>query len=228
MPEVMQNPPWVNPNRRTISAPKNPLDQSTVVSIFPVDVVEVKPTIQPGIFKIPKGSYENPSVLVVGSSSWWREIDEHQPLLEIPNSSVQIAQSIVVDYSQGLFCYSKGNSEPGLFWVPGSFDAAGIKKNFKKELDLQNTLQRTWYTEVVKMADVLWSRSSNNPLSINQLMKIAAEQLGLKNKAWMQDFTTIHMGNCPACGSLHNPIFPICAVCKYVVNKDRAKELGIS
>src|SRR3972149_6495957 len=58
--------------RRVIRAPINPLDRSTVISIYPKDIVEVKHTIQPGIFKIPKGSYKVPSITVIGPSSWWR------------------------------------------------------------------------------------------------------------------------------------------------------------
>src|SRR6187200_2386767 len=89
-------------NRRTIRAPVNSLDKSTVVSILPKRIYETKITIQPGVFEIAPGSMEHPSVLVVGASSWWREVDVDQPLLEIPVSSIQVADSIVKDYCNGL------------------------------------------------------------------------------------------------------------------------------
>jgi hypothetical protein len=74
------------------------MDKTTIVSIYPNEIIETKPTIQPGRFVIPAGSFEKPSITVVGPSSWWREIDMDQPLLEIPVSSVQIADSVIKDY----------------------------------------------------------------------------------------------------------------------------------
>src|SRR5687768_8340890 len=88
--------------RKTIRAAVNPLDKCTVVSIFPKEVNETKPTIQPGFFHVDAGSYEHPSLLVVGPSSWWREFDENQPLTEIPQSSVIVANSIVRDFCIGI------------------------------------------------------------------------------------------------------------------------------
>ena len=79
-------------HRMAMRAPVNPLDKSTVVSIFPREIHEIKHTLIPGEFYIPPGSYENPSILVVGPSSWWRDIDPDQPLIEIPVSSVLIAK----------------------------------------------------------------------------------------------------------------------------------------
>ena len=72
MLQVGEFPGLGNPNRRTIRAPINPLDKSTVVSILPKQISERKITIQPGIFEISPGSFDNPAILVVGPSSWWR------------------------------------------------------------------------------------------------------------------------------------------------------------
>ena len=101
-------------NRRTIRAPVNPLDKSTVISILPKPISERKATIQPGMFELPPGTFENPSILVVGTSSWWREVDENQPLLEIPVSSVQVADSIVRDYCNGLLACDMAEKMPGI------------------------------------------------------------------------------------------------------------------
>jgi hypothetical protein len=106
--------------RRAIRAPVNPLDKSTVVSIFPKYILEKKCTIQPGVFEIQPGTYDAPAILVVGSSSWWKEVDDNQPLLEIPHSSIQIADSIVRDYCNGIVGCDMGNNMPGLFYVMGA------------------------------------------------------------------------------------------------------------
>src|SRR6266699_3223594 len=107
--------PWIQPlNRRTIKAPSNPLDKSTIISIFSRPVHEIKHTLDPGNFHITAGSIENPSILVVGPSSWWKELDESQPLLEIPVSSIQIADSIVKDYINTMLMSNAGDCTPGI------------------------------------------------------------------------------------------------------------------
>src|SRR3990167_5640556 len=132
--------------RRVIRAPINPLDRSTVISIYPKDIVEVKHTIQPGIFKIPKGSYKVPSITVIGPSSWWRELDDSQPLLEIPVSSVQVADSIV------------------------------ILSKHRTELETAKNRQQNWFANLVKIGDTLWSRSNGNPIAISDDMRLAAQE----------------------------------------------------
>jgi hypothetical protein len=214
-------------HRRTIRGPVNPLDKSTIVSIFPKEIEERKPTIQPGIFKIPAGSYENPAILVVGPSSWWRDIDEEQPLLEIPVSSIQIADSVVKDYCNGILACNMDTHMPGMFYVPGSQqDSKGvvdhkatlewIKKNFKAELDAAKVRQNNWYSLLLRLADSLWARSNGNPLAIADDMRLAAKELQQEGKKdWMKDFQMVDMVRCKACGTLKNPQFPVCAACHF-------------
>jgi hypothetical protein len=202
--------------RRTIRGVTNPMDKSTIVSIYPKEINEVKHTIEPGRFVIPAGSYENPAILVVGPSSWWREIDEEQPLLEIPVSSIQIADSVVKDYCNGILACNMGDSMPGLFYVPGEFNLEGIRKSFAQQLESTKVKQHKFYSELVKLADALWARSQGNPLAISDDMRLAARELNLSGtKDWMKDFTMINMVRCKACGQLKNPEFPICASCRF-------------
>ena len=114
-------------HRRTIRAPVNPMDKSTIVSILPKFISERKATIQPGTFEITPGSFEKPALLVVGPSSWWREIDENQPLLEIPVSSIQVADSVVKDYCNGLLACNMSDMMPGLFYLPGEYNLDKLK-----------------------------------------------------------------------------------------------------
>lgn len=209
-------PGFVNLRRQTVRAPVNPLDKSTVVSIYPKEIDEVKHTIQPGRFIIPPGSYEKPAILVVGPSSWWRDVDLEQPLLEIPVSSIQIADSVVKDYCNGILGCNMGDSMPGLFYLPGEIKIEQLKKEFSHKLDAAQTKQKVFWANLVKLADMLWARSSGNPLAISDDMRLAARELNLTaNKDWMKDFTMISMVRCKACGSLKNPEFPICATCRF-------------
>ena len=213
--------------RRTIRGPINPLDRSTVVSIFPKDIEEKKPTIQPGIFRIPAGTVENPGILIVGPSSWWRDIDEEQPLLEIPVSSIQIADSVVRDYLNGYLACNMDSHMPGLFYVMGCKNNTKgepdpiatqewVKKEYKGEIEKARTRQQNWYTLLIKMADSLWARSNGNPLAIADDMRLAAKELNLTaTKDWMKEFQMVDMVRCKACGSLKNPQFPVCAQCHF-------------
>lgn len=214
-------------NKRTISAQRNPLDKSTVVSIYPMDLDERKPTTSPSRFIVPKGNYETPSILVVEGSSWWREIDEYMPLLEITHHSTQVADSIVRDYCVGMQECNMKDQMPGLFWIPGAFSVDKIKKDFKGLLDAAKEHQKKWYLALVKSADSLWARTNGNPMAVGELMRLAARELGLEEKEWYRDIETVGMERCPACGSFGNPAFPVCQVCKAVKNTELAKERKI-
>jgi hypothetical protein len=212
-------------NRRTIRAEPNPLDRSTIVSIFPREVISINHTIQPGKFLIPAGSYEKPSLLVIGTSSWWKELDENQPLLEITHSSPVMAESIIKDFCNGLLGCNMGNKMPGLFFVPGEFTLAKIVTEKKPLLDNARENQRRWYEDLVVMADASWARAHGNPLAIWDIMRVAARDLG-KDKAWIKDFQVAELFPCKACGFMRNQLYPVCPNCKTVdVNHPGAKDL---
>lgn len=214
--------------RATIRAPINPMDKSTVVSIYPRKIVEIKPTITPGKFEVPAGSFEAPGLLVITPSSWWREIDEEQPLLEIPNSSIQVADSVVKDWCNGLLACNMSDVMPGLTYLPGEIGLAELKAKYLHVLVKLRDNQNRWYAALVKLADMSWAKTNGNPLSISEDMREAARALNLVNKDWMIDFTQMEMVRCIACGSMRNPAFPVCQHCHAIIDKDKAKELGLT
>jgi hypothetical protein len=214
-------------NRRTVRSTPNPLDKSTIVSIFPERVEEFKATIMPGNFVIEPGSYDKPSLLVVEPSSWWKELDQNQPLLEIQVSSILIADSIIKDWCNGLFECNMSTAGPGLFFVPGNKSVADIKKDHKDMLDSVAVRQKNWYISLIRAADNLWASTNGNPRSISRHMKLAAQELQMKDKPWLKDFTTLELKNCPACGVLRNDAFPMCANCKTIIDKAAYEKLGL-
>ena len=215
-------------NRRTIRAPINPMDKSTVVSILPKRIEERKVTIQPGLFIIEPGTFENPAVLIVGPSSWWREVDIDQPLLEIPVSSIQIADSVVKDYCNGILACDMDSRMPGLFYIPGENDSKSVLKNHMPLLMKARENQRRWFHELVRIADILWSRSNGNPLSISDDARLACKELNITQKPWLGDLQTSELVRCKACGSLRNPQFPVCQTCKAVSDPELAKSLNLT
>lgn len=215
--------------RRAIRAPVNEMDKSTVISIYPRPIVEKKVTISPGVFELDAGTFDDPAVLVVGPSSWWRELDEEQPLLEIPVSSIQIADSVVKDFCNGILACNMGDTMPGLFYLPGAYTRGQIKKEKVAELINAQNKQKNWYKILVRIADTLWARTNGNPLTISDDMRLAAKELNLESgKDWTKDTVTMELVRCIACGSLGNPLYPVCAVCKAIKDPVKAKELGIT
>lgn len=228
MAMVGEFPGLAQMNRRTIRAEINPMDKSTIVSILPKRISERKLTIQPGQFDIAPGSFDKPSVLTIGPSSWWREVDENQPLLEITVSSVQVADSIVKDYCNGLLGCNMGDLMPGLFYIPGEVSAEKLKKEHLAVLTVANNKQKNWYRELIRVADILWARSNGNPLSISDDARLACRELNIENKPWLGDIQATELVRCVACGSLRNQQFPICQTCKAIVDPEMAKKLNLS
>lgn len=202
--------------RRMIRSAKNPMDKCTIVSILPKDVLEVKHTIEPGIFNILAGTFEKPSILVVGSSSWWRDVDAEQPLLEIPNSSIQVAESVVKDYCNGMLGCDMADAMPGLFFVMGAKTVKQIQDEFRTKLDETKVKQDNWFKVLVRIADSLWARSNGNPLCVSDEMRLGAKALNMNDKPWLKDFQTVEMVRCKACGALKNPEFPVCGTCRAI------------
>ena len=225
---VGEFPGLAQTNRRTVRAPVNPMDKSTVVSILPKTVAARYATIQPGFFDLAPGTFENPSVLVVGPSSWWRDVDENQPLLEIPVSSIQIADSIVRDYANGLLACNMADQMPGLFYVPGDYTVERLKKEHVPLLTKAVAAQKKWFLELIRIADILWARSNGNPLSIQDDARLACRELNITAKPWLGDLQTAELVRCVACGALRNQMFPICQTCKAIADPVRAKELGLT
>jgi hypothetical protein len=212
--------------RRLIRSVKNPMDRCTIVSIFPKEISEIKHTIEPGKFIIPAGTFESPSALVVGSSSWWKDIDVDQPMLEIPVSSIQIADSVIKDYCNGMLGCNMGDAMPGLFFVLGEHKIMEIKLQYKTKLDDVKAKQDNWYRVLVRLADSLWSRTGGNPLAIWDEMRLAARSLNLNDKPWLKDFQQAELIRCAACGSMRDEAYPICPSCKSIDAKHPlAKEL---
>lgn len=212
---------------RQVRMPVNEYDKSTVFSILPKPVEDIKVTVERAHFFIPIASPEKPERLVVGASNWWREIDVDQPLLEIPVSSPQLAESIVRDYINGMVMCDMGENRPGLFWLPGDISIAKLLTEHKAVLEQAKTRQMNWFKLMVKLADVLWARTNGNPLSVSDDSRLAATHLKIVDRPWLMDFKTALLENCPACGTLRNNNFPVCANCKSVIDRKKFEELGL-
>jgi hypothetical protein len=220
--------PWLGNSRlNVIPMQVNELDKTTIFSIFPMDVKEYKITVFPGFFHIPAGTPEAPSNLVIGSSSWWKEITESNQILEIPQHSILMAESIVTDWASGMLGYERGNAQPGIFFIPGNLTVTEARKLHAERFKRAEEMQRRWYLNLVNLADVMWSRSSMNPMAISEHMRLAARELKLDDKDWLANYQAVALVKCIACGSPRNPAYPICPTCKAVADPEKAKTLNL-
>lgn len=215
-----------NDRRMAIRSAVNPYDKATIFSIYPQPIEEVKVTLQPGIFKIPAGRPEKPSRTVIGPSSWWRDVDPDQPLLEIPVSAVVVADAVVRDYNNSRLGSNMGDSMPGIFYMPGDMTVEELFEKYAPVLKSAILKQKKWYETLIKLADALWARTNGNPLAVPDDCRIAAKELSI-TKDWAVNFQRVEMVPCAACGALRNPNFPICSNCKNVIDKEKAEKLGL-
>jgi hypothetical protein len=212
--------------KAVIRGPVNNLDRATIVSILPREVVQVMHTVFPGKFVIPPGTYDNPSTLVVGPSSWWYDPSEESPLIEVPQSAIMMAESVINDYCKGLTEF-RTEAQPGLFFVPGEVGISVIKKDYVAHLNRAKIRQKEWFLALTKLADALWARSNGNPMVVSSDMKIAAQELNMTQKEWLKNQVTAELIKCKACGSLNSSAVVICPTCKVIIDEVRAKELGL-
>lgn len=220
MPQVLLD------HRRTVRMYDSEFDRSTIVSMYPLEVMEIKHTIEPGRFYIPPASPAHPKLLIVTGSSWWRDIAPDEPMLEVPQPSHMVAHAIVNDHNRAMFGFEADKAHPALFWLPGVVTLEELDKKFKAEKDKNIERQRAWFNNLIKEADKLWARTNGNPAAVPTIAKVAANEMGQK-RAWMESFSPEEVIKCPACGVLVNPAFPICANCKTVINKKKAEELKL-
>lgn len=232
--------PAIKVNRR----PKNPLDKCTLISVYPKAIVDYKPTAFPQTHRIEGAEPGKFSLLVVEGVSWFKELED-QPSLELPITSIQVAEAIIQDFCNGLLGYVPDVAAPGLFYVAGEWDEQSVLtqkfpdikddrgrivtkgKTFQEMLAAAHLRQKNWFSNLIRMADTDWARTNGNPLSVSDIARLGAEYLGMKDKPWMSDIAHLEKTNCSACGFIVNPAYPICPNCKAVVNEARAKELKL-
>lgn len=217
--------------------PRNPADKCTIVSVFPKEIIETKPTIFPGVFTIPAAEFDSFTLLVVNGSSYYRPSTiEKMPPTEIQVNSAQLAEAIVNDYLSATWLSSKGVRSPGIFWIPGEWNNVTIHtyvhsdgRKFSQLLEQARALQKLWFAEVMNFADEAWARTNGNPKAIMEDAKIAARLLGVETtKPWMQNTVATQLEHCPSCGEMINMAFPVCKHCHAIVNADKAKEMNLT
>ena len=221
--------------KRVISLlPRNPADKTTIVSIYPREIVDVKPTLFPSRFVVPAALIGDFSLLVIeGASYFIPSMIEKQPPTEVQVNSLALAESILHDSIPSMNLVTS-ESRPGVFCINGEWTRKNIKdykhadgRSFDELITLARQWQQNYWTSVIDEADFFWSQGAN-PKVIPDDAKLAAKILNLeKVKPWMNNVVASELVPCIACGAMKNPVYPICQVCKTVNDPDKVKALGL-
>lgn len=105
----------------------------------------------------------------------------------------------------------------------GAFLCAGEMPT-QKELNDAASARTAFFLKLVQDADTEYARNPNKPELISDRQRRAGKSLGLK-KPWLVvlEVPTV----CPACAEQVQPQAVKCRFCGFIINKERAAELGM-
>lgn len=215
--------------------PKNPMDKTTIVSVYPREIVDIKPTLFPGRFTIPPAGQNDFSLLIISGASYFIPSQiEKQPPTEVQVNSMMLAESILHDSIPTMNLVTSA-ARPGVFCIPGEYTKHTILaykhadgRSFQELLETAKNWQQNYWVSVIEEADYFWSKSSGNPKTIPDDARLAAKILGVeKVKPWMNNVVASELTNCKACGEMINPAFPVCKFCHSIIDPEKAKLLNL-
>ena len=203
------------------------MSESTIVSIVPFPIIETKPGIYPGNFRInAANSTSQPELLVIGDSKYHVELDENRTIT-VPCDSAKVAHSIVEDYIISNLAFDREKeAAPGIFWKPGRHDLTSVTINFSSDLLQARENQQRWFTELVKIADDDWEKTRQHR-AISDMQRYAAKSLGM-DRPWIivsKDVNKDIAKKCIACQSIVSIEAIVCPTCKCIIDPEKYKTL---
>ncbi len=196
--------------------------KATVVSLFPLEIAEMKPGLYPGYFVIPAAPFGEISWLVVGDSVYYQET-KNDIMTPVKTSFHTVADSIVGDFVRSHIGRVVEHAEPGVFWVPGAYDSQEqIRRAYPDKIAEAETRQKRWFEELVKIADDTYSRTRRHT-SVSALQRLAATYLGIA-RPWVLR-TNDSANTCPFCKA-ETPYGAVkCPNCREILDHRAYREL---
>lgn len=160
----------------------------TVVSLFPLEIQERKPGLNPELYVIPAAPEKDISILHVGNGQMTIYLGENaaRPQQVLPEFAGTIANSIVWDFCRAQLEYKLDTAEPGLFVVDGHMNKEEIKKVYGDTIKKAERLQNKWFEMLVRLADTSWGKRKNHS-DISELQRLAAKRFNLKRE-WLIEY----------------------------------------
>lgn len=197
----------------------------TVVSLVPFEIREEKPGLFPHVFSLPASDMKMPQVLEVGTARHYVYLDQDRGHLPVRTPSTEVATAVVRDYITSQPRVSP-DSQPALFWVPGSKNPVQIIKEHLEQMNESLKKQQRWFTSVCQQADDDWAKYHRHTV-VSDVQRKMAQILGwnAEQHEWMSPNVTAIGTRCPACGTLSLMGAVVCSQCQCVLDAERYKTL---
>ena len=192
--------------------------KTTIVSIFPQEINEVKPGLFPGRYKLLASKDGKPTCTIISEATHYVYLDVDRGHMPVRNPSIQVAESIVHDFINSCMEISE-DAYPGLFCVPGVHTPESVEKEFTTELKMATTAQTNWYKNLVALANKDWSEFHKYNV-VSGIQKLAAKALGIK-KDWTEISEARLQIACKFCLATIDTECVVCPNCHEVVNAER-------
>jgi len=203
---------------------------STIVSLLPFTLCELKPGLNPNEYIINPARGMTPGLTIIPNDVYY--LVNPDPLadakdvrqIKVPVPSIELAQAIITDYISALLGATPPDAQPGLIACKGDFtDPKELSKVFMKELMVARVAQNRWFQNLVDIADDLWAKT-RSPISISDLQREAANQLGLK-RDWLSPLAPELQVKCPFCQNPINPGAIKCVTCHEILDRKEYDKL---
>ena len=205
--------------------PMNREFASTIISIVPFEINEVKPALFPAQYRIGASGGIEPEILHITGGHHFVYLDMDRGSLTVNVPSNEIARSVVDDFMSGQLRIAEG-CRPGLFWLPGWLTIEDVKNHHNEKLLKARMQQTVWLRAITNLADDDW-RKFHQHTAISDFQRAAAKILKLRPEEheWMETFGVDSSGTCPACGVLHQRNIAVCPGCRCILDKAKFESL---
>lgn len=194
----------------------------TVVSLVPFHIYEEKPGLFPPRYEIKASNMKTPELLPIKTAYHYVYLDQDRKSLRIPDPPDLVAKAIVDDYVTSQLGVDE-NARPALFWLPDEVTPEVVVLKHKETMNWNLLLQKQWMLNVSRLADNDWNRYHQHNV-VSDFQRQCAIHIGWKpeDHEWMIKPMEETI-KCPACMSPVPAGAIICAVCKNVLDAERAK-----
>lgn len=199
------------------------MSNATVVSIYPFELKELKPGLNPGFFQIPAcESYDNPILFFVGPSTYNVYLGEKRNF-PVEVEAIKMARSIVNDVITSHIEYKADEgAHAGLMAIEGEISEQILKVKYKGQLQELKDAQTKWFKRLVVLADNDWEKYHTH-VSISDLQRKAVQMLNL-SRPYMDVIKSDIPMICPVCQDLIPVGAIVCKTCKAVLDPVKYKE----
>ena len=192
---------------------------ATIVSLFPLEVVEKKPLI-PSVYQLDASrSDSEPEILTVREGIFHVYLDEYRGMMTIKTPAITVAESVVRDFMDSQYM-AEEIARPALFCLPGEWTLNELLANNEQQARMEAEVRKQyeWFKRLILVADDEWSKFHQHRM-ITEVQKIAAMRLRL-NREWAVEYTPENNIDCPACGVLINRKVAVCKDCGCIINAE--------